>query len=72
MRSTDGGGWMVDGAGAAGKQALLLCERALWPGEANAQPPVGRQLIGGASGRAATPGELRCLLRAVVLTDSAV
>lgn len=28
---------------------VLLCERALWPGEANAQPPVGRALIGGAA-----------------------
>jgi hypothetical protein len=25
---------------------LLLCERALWPGKANAQPPVSRELIG--------------------------
>lgn len=30
------------------EQALLLCERALWPAKANAQPPVGRELIGGA------------------------
>lgn len=27
---------------------VLLCERALWPGEANAQPPVPSELIGGA------------------------
>lgn len=27
---------------------VLLCERALWPGEANAQPPVSGGLIGGA------------------------
>jgi hypothetical protein len=29
---------------------VLLCERALWPGEANALPPVGRELIGGMDG----------------------
>jgi hypothetical protein len=29
---------------------VLLCERALWPGEANALPPVGRELIGGLDG----------------------
>jgi hypothetical protein len=33
---------------AAAGLVVLLCERALWPGEANAQPPVCRALIGGA------------------------
>ena len=32
----------------AGRACVLLCERALCPGEANAQPPVSSELIGGA------------------------
>jgi hypothetical protein len=41
---SSGGGW-------ADRQIqVLLCERALWPGEANALPPVGRELIGGMDG----------------------
>lgn len=32
----------------AGRACVLLCERALCPGGANAQPPVSSELIGGA------------------------
>ena len=38
---------------------MLLCERALWPGEANAQPPVSSELIGGT--RWDYAGRVRCL-----------
>jgi hypothetical protein len=44
---------------------VLLCERALWPGEANAQPPVCRALIGGAgwdyAQQSPVPGFVGCL-----------
>ena len=49
-----GGHWSLEVVGEqdrqiklAGRACVLLCERALCPGEANAQPPVSSELIGG-------------------------
>lgn len=57
---------MVDGGSSkTGRSSVvvLLCERALWPGEANAQPPVGRALIGGAAEMQCTHTKMRVLCR---------
>ena len=45
-----GGGRRSKTGRSSSRACVLLCERALWPGEANALPPVGRELIGGMDG----------------------